>query len=96
MSRAWVCTELSEDLSGLHLQQRPLPTCGPGQLSVDVHAAALNFPDLLMTRGRYQLKPPLPFVVGMEGAGVVRSVGPDVKDWTTGQRVCFSTRHGAF
>ncbi len=96
MSRAWVCTELSDDLSGLQLQPRPLPPCGPGQLKVDVHAAALNFPDLLMTRGLYQLKPPLPFVAGMEGAGVVRAVGPDVQGWQVGQRVSFSTRHGAF
>jgi NADPH2:quinone reductase len=96
MSRAWVCTELSDDLSGLHLQQQTLPACAPGDVVVDVHAAALNFPDLLMTRGLYQLKPTLPFVAGMEGAGVVRSVGADVKGWTPGQRVCFSTRHGAF
>lgn len=96
MSRAWVCTELSDDLSGLRLQQLPLPPGGPGQLTVRVHAAALNFPDLLMTRGLYQHKPPLPFVAGMEGAGVVEEIGPDVQGWQAGQPVCFNTRHGAF
>ncbi len=96
MNRAWVCTELSDDLSGLRLQEQPALHCGPAQLLVEVHAAALNFPDLLMTRGLYQHKPPLPFVAGMEGAGVVQAVGSEVKGWTPGQPVCFSTRAGAF
>jgi NADPH2:quinone reductase len=62
MNRAWVCTGLSPDLSGLRMMDWPLPPCGRSDVRVRVQAAALNFPDLLMTQGKYQLKPPLPFV----------------------------------
>jgi NADPH2:quinone reductase len=60
-----------------------------------MRAAALNFPDLLMTRGGYQFKPPLPFVIGMEGAGVVEAVGPGVDGWKPGDAVCVSDKTGA-
>ena len=74
---ALVCDRLSDDLSGLSLRRWPLPALGPADARVQMHAASLNFPDLLMTRGLYQFKPALPFVVGMEGAGVVVEAGPD-------------------
>lgn len=48
------------------------PTAGPGQILIDVHAAGVTFPDVLQTRGQYQLKPALPFVPGSEVAGIVR------------------------
>jgi NADPH2:quinone reductase len=51
-------------------------TPGSGVL-VDVHAAGVSFPELLQTRGEYQLKPPLPFVPGSEVGGTVRSAAPD-------------------
>jgi NADPH2:quinone reductase len=62
---------------------------------VRVHAAALNFPDLLMTRGGYQFRPELPYVVGMEGAGEVVSIGAQVDDVRMGDSVCFRGRSGA-
>jgi len=63
-----------------------LPEPGPGQVLVRLRAAALNFADLLMTTGRYQETPPLPFIPGLEGAGEVLAAGPGV-DLAPGTRV---------
>ena len=54
------------------------PVPGPGQLVVRVHAAAVNFPDVLMIEGKYQVKTPLPFTPGSELAGEVIAVGEGV------------------
>lgn len=62
---------LGEDLGGVALVEVPMPVPSQGEVLVRIEAAALGFPDLLMTRGGYQAKPPLPFVPGMEGAGTV-------------------------
>jgi len=64
------------------------PTPGPGEVLVRVRAAALNFLDTLITRGKYQFKPDLPFSPAAEIAGVVEAVGSDVGDLKPGQRVC--------
>lgn len=69
--KALLVSTLSPDLSGTALVDLPEPVPEPGRVLVRVRAAALNYPDLLMTRGDYQLKPPLPFVPGMEIAGEV-------------------------
>lgn len=69
--KAVMVASLSADLSGCSLVEMPPPVRAPGQLLVRVRAASLNYPDLLMTRGDYQLKPLLPFVPGMEMAGEV-------------------------
>ena len=90
---ALVCEQLSDDLSGLRLRRWPLPAVGDTDVRVAVHAASLNFPDLLMTRGGYQFKPPLPFVPGMEGAGVVAEAGA-ASGWQVGQPVLLAARHG--
>ncbi len=95
-NRAWICTALSDDLSGLQLAEWPVPDLGPRDVRVRVRAAALNFPDLLMTQGKYQHKPPLPFVAGMECAGEVEAVGNDVQSLRPGDRVCFNAHGGAF
>ena len=72
------CHRLADDLAGVSLDTvEPAPPAA-GQVAVSMRAAALNFPDLLMTRGGYQHQPELPHVPGMEGAGVVESVGPGV------------------
>lgn len=92
---ALVCETLSPDLSGLALRELPSPPLPPGQVRVAIRAAGLNFPDLLMTRGEYQHKPPLPFIPGMEGAGVVAEVGRDAGPWRAGDAVTFATRSGA-
>ena len=72
------------------------PVCGAGDVLVDVRAAGLNFPDVLLTRGKYQFKPSPPFSPGGEGAGVVRAVGAGVDDLAVGDRVAFTTLYGAF
>jgi NADPH2:quinone reductase len=71
----------------------PAPAPGPGEVLVRVHAAALNFSDLLMIRGVYQVRPPLPFVPGQEIAGFV--VGPNGSPWA-GRRVAAKVLWGGF
>ena len=86
---------LSDDLSGVALVETVLAERKPGQVLVRVRAASLNFPDLLMTRGEYQLKPPLPFVPGMDLAGEVVEADPDCA-FAPGDAVVAATRLGAF
>ena len=57
----------------------PEPEPGPDDVLIDVHVAGVSFPELLQTRGTYQIKPDLPFVPGSEIAGVVRSAPPNTK-----------------
>lgn len=92
--QALVCSRLADDLSGLALAPWPPAAPGAGEVRLAVRAAALNFPDWLMTRGDYQHKPALPFVPGMEGAGIVLEAGA-ASGWTAGERVSFSGRDGA-
>lgn len=93
--RALTVAALSDDLSGVALVESPEPERRLGQLLVRVRASALNYPDLLMTRGLYQLKPPLPFTLGMEVAGEVIDCDPD-SGFASGDRVAAGTRLGAF
>jgi NADPH2:quinone reductase len=65
----------------------PLPEPGPGQLRVRIAACGLNFADLLMMKGQYQEKPPLPMTMGMELSGTVEALGPGVKGPAPGTRV---------
>lgn len=69
---------------------------GPGEVVVDIKAAAVNYPDLLVVSGRYQVAPPLPFVPGKEGAGVVRAVGAGVRRMRPGNRVLVHVEHGTY
>lgn len=69
-----------------NLQEIPRPDPGPGQLRLKIAACGLNFADLLMIEGRYQDTPPTPFVLGMEVAGTIDAVGPDVTDFQPGER----------
>ena len=90
--KALVVSALSPDLSGTALVDVSAPVAGPGQVLVRVKAAALNYPDLLMTRGEYQLKPPLPFSPGMEIAGEVL----EGESFSPGEAVVAGTRLGGF
>jgi NADPH:quinone reductase len=78
--------ELSSDLSGLALEEVPVPELSNDEVLVRIEAAALGFPDLLMTSGGYQAKPALPFVPGMEAAGTVVRC-PAGGRWREGDRV---------
>ena len=90
---ALVCDQLSNDLSGVALRRWTPPALGPADVRVKLHAVALNFPDLLMTRGGYQFKPPLPFLPGMEGSGTVVEAGAD-SGWRPGDRVTIGHKTG--
>jgi NADPH2:quinone reductase len=82
--------------TGLRVDDVPEPTPGPGEVLVDVRAAGVNFPDVLLSYGKYQFKPPTPFVPGGEAAGVVQAVGAGVTSVAPGDRVCATVIHGAF
>jgi len=80
----------------LRVEERPDPEPGPGEVAVAVEAAGVNFVDGLFVAGRYQIKPPLPFVPGSEVAGRVEAVGPDVTGPAVGARVLASVGLGGF
>lgn len=69
------------------LSEVETPTPQPGQILVRIHACGLNFADLLMLKGTYQDTPSLPFISGMEVAGVVEALGPDTTGPAVGTRV---------
>jgi NADPH2:quinone reductase len=85
--KAWRVHELGEPRTALQLEEVPDPTAGPGQVLVKVLAAPANFPDVLLCRGEYQLKPPLPFTPGVELCGEVLEVGDGVTRFAVGDRV---------
>ena len=93
--RAVVCRELGP-LDHVVIEQRPTPVPVAGQVVVDVKAAGVNYVDGLMCQGRYQMKPPTPYVPGGELAGVVSAVAEDVSHVGVGDRVMVMTGFGAF
>src|SRR5438552_18632333 len=95
MPRVVVCRELGppEHLRLEHVPQMPLQA---GQVRVAIRAAGINFPDILMAAGDYQLKPELPFTPGMEAAGEVIEITGDVDGVRVGDRVIVRMRHGAY
>jgi NADPH2:quinone reductase len=93
--RAVVCHELGPP-EGLVLRELDAPLPAPGQIVLAVHAASVNFPDLLMVQGRYQARPPLPFTPGSEAAGTVVRVGAGVAHLAVGERALATMRSGAF
>lgn len=92
--RAWRVHELGDPADVLTLEDVPEPVPGPGEVGIDVAGAALNFPDVLMCRGEYQVKPPLPFTPGSEVAGTVASVGNGVTSLRPGERVIAIPKFG--
>src|SRR3954464_4704407 len=78
----------------LRIKELPDPTPGPSELLVRVHAAAINYPDVLIIEDKYQLKPPRPFAPGSEIAGEVESVGDGVRGWNVGDRLLAATGFG--
>ncbi|PRB70523.1 alcohol dehydrogenase [Arthrobacter sp. MYb213] len=85
--KAWSVTELGEPASVLELRDIDVPTPGVGQVAVRVLASAANFPDVLMCRGIYQVKPDLPFTPGREVCAEVVATGPEVTRAAVGDRV---------
>ena len=76
-----------DSLDSYALTELPVPEPGPGQVRVRVAATALGYVDGLMAQGRYQTKPPLPYVPGGEIAGVLEAVGAGVSTLAVGDRV---------
>lgn len=92
--KAALCKSL-DGPDGIAVENLPDPVPAPGEAVVRVEAAALNFLDTLITRGKYQYKPEPPFSPSAEFAGVIASVAPDVTDVRPGQRVFGYVGYGA-
>lgn len=88
--RAWRVTALGEPADALSLDDVPVPQPGPGEVLVRVAAVAANFPDVLLARGQYQVRPELPFVLGIECVGRVAALGSGVDGFSVGDRIVAS------
>ena len=93
--RAVVCRGF-EGIDGLMIERLPIPEPEPGEVRVKVVAAGVNFADMLMISGRYQVKPPLPFVPGSEFCGFIDALGPDVAGWNVGEAVMGASVEGGY
>ncbi|WP_322991173.1 NADPH:quinone oxidoreductase family protein [Limnohabitans sp.] len=92
---AWLC-ENPVGVEALNWKELPTPTPGKGQVLIQIQAASLNFPDLLIVQNKYQMKPELPFVPGSEYAGRVEAVGEGVTHLQVGQTVACLSGTGGF
>jgi len=92
--RALVVEQLLPDYAGCHIRNVPIPEPKAGEVRIRVRAAAVNFPDLMQTRGEHQHKPPVPFVGGLELAGEVDALGEGVTGWRVGDAVVSGGRGG--
>ena len=93
--KALICNEFGST-KNLTLEEVKSPEPGVGQVLIDVHAAGINFPDVLTVQGKYQFKPSLPFTPGIEVSGVIKKVGKDVKMRKVGDEVISTLQTGAF
>jgi NADPH:quinone reductase len=92
---AWLC-ENPVGVDALNWTEIPTPTPKAGEVLIEIKAASLNFPDLLIVQNKYQMKPALPFVPGSEYAGIVQAVGEGVKHLQVGQAVACLSGTGGF
>lgn len=95
LMRAVRCHELCGP-AGLRVDEIDAPSVGAGEVLIDVQAAGVNFPEVLLSWGKYQFKPSPPFIPGGEVGGVVRSVGAGVSEVSPGDRVVASMINGGF
>ena len=89
------CEEIGP-LEGLVVGEGPEPEARPGGVVVEIEAAGVNYVDALFVQGRYQIKPPVPFVPGSEVAGRITAVGDGVAGWAPGDRVMAMVGLGGF
>ena len=92
---AWLC-ENPVGVDALTWKEMPTPQPKAGEVLIEIKAASLNFPDLLIVQNKYQMKPALPFVPGSEYAGVVQAVGEGVTSLKVGQHVACLSGTGGF
>ncbi|MGE4375944.1 MAG: alcohol dehydrogenase catalytic domain-containing protein, partial [Burkholderiaceae bacterium] len=92
---AWLCSN-PVGADALTWSELPTPTPKEGEVLIEIKAASLNFPDLLIVQNKYQIKPPLPFVPGSEFSGVVQALGPGVTQLQVGQHVVCMPGVGGF
>jgi NADPH2:quinone reductase len=92
---AWLCDN-PVGVAALRWTEMPIPEPTPSQVRIKIHAASLNFPDLLTVQNKYQVKPLLPFVPGSEFSGVVEAVGQGVRHLKVGDRVATIGVTGGF
>ena len=92
---AWICDNPTGP-EALTWKELPTPEPKAGEVRIAIRAASLNFPDLLIVQGKYQVKPPLPFVPGSEYAGVIDAVGEGVTHLKPGQPVAAFGGMGGF
>jgi len=93
--RALLCKEFGP-ADKLSLEEIDDPTPGKGEVVVDIKAAGINFPDTLIIEGKYQFKPPFPFIPGGEASGIVSALGEGVDNVAVGDRVIAQMLVGAF
>lgn len=93
--RAVLCKAFGQP-EDLVLGETAAPPLREGAVRISVHAAGVNFADILMVAGQYQDKPELPFIPGLEAAGIVAEVAPGVRGLKPGDRVMATTGRGAF
>lgn len=92
---AWLC-ENPVGVDALSWKELPTPSPQAGEVLIEIKAASLNFPDILIVQNKYQMKPPLPFVPGSEYAGIVQAVGEGVTHLQVGQAVACLSGTGGF
>jgi NADPH2:quinone reductase len=92
---AWLC-ENPVGVDALQWKELPTPQPKAGEVLIEIKAASLNFPDLLIVQNKYQMKPQLPFVPGSEYAGVIAAVGEGVTNFKVGQPVACLSGTGGF
>src|SRR3974377_997121 len=93
--RAVICKEWGGP-EKLTVEDVPAPAMRPGAVRVAVHAAGINYADLLLVSGQYQEKPPLPFTPGSEAGGVITEIGDGVSNLKIGDRVMVVSGGGAY
>ena len=92
---AWLC-ENPTGVDALSWTELPTPQPKAGEVLLEIKAASLNFPDILIVQNKYQMKPPLPFIPGSEYAGIVQAVGEGVTHLKLGQAVACLSGTGGF
>jgi len=93
--KAWLCDN-PIGVDALKWTNTPTPVPGPDDVLIEIKAASLNFPDILIVQNKYQMKPALPFVPGSEYAGVIQALGSNVKHLSVGQSVACLSGTGGF